>query len=210
MISGLEKKYGSLSGWRKTGHWRSSLKGLMRTLGKSCSSGGKKKEERVKEAARSYLNKASLLSQKITQSLPYLPIMDASDLSIVLLLETYHSLLNKHIDLVERRLLKGEKIPEGEKMFSIFETYTEWLTRGKLRPPVELGKKVNITTDQYQLIVDYQTVDHQSDSDLVLALAARLTPLMKIGSRSFDKGYRHPYNRALLEMVVPYVIMPKK
>ncbi|MDR0572737.1 MAG: hypothetical protein LBG96_01680 [Tannerella sp.] len=33
---------------------------------------------------------------------------------------------------------------------------------------------------------------------------------MKIGSRSFDKGYRHPYNMALLEMVVPDVIMPKK
>jgi hypothetical protein len=33
---------------------------------------------------------------------------------------------------------------------------------------------------------------------------------MKIGSWSFDKGYWHPYNRALLEMVVPDVIMPKK
>jgi hypothetical protein len=106
--------------------------------------------------------------------------------------------------------LKGETIPQEEKMFSIFETYTEWITKGKLRPSVELGKKVNITTDQYQLIIDYLTVDSQSDSALVTALADRLTPIFKIGSWSFDKGYWHPDNRTLLEMVVPEVILPKK
>ncbi|MDR1341663.1 MAG: transposase, partial [Prevotellaceae bacterium] len=115
-----------------------------------------------------------------------------------------------HIDLVSRRLLKGEKIPEGEKLFSIFEPYTEWIAKGKQRPQVELGKKVNITTDQHQLIVSYQTVDHQSDSQLVLALADRLTPLFEIGSWSFDKGYWHPDNRALLALVIPEVILPKK
>jgi hypothetical protein len=53
-------------------------------------------------------------------------------------------------------------------------------------------------------------MDHQSDSELVIALSDRLTPVFKIGSWSFDKGYWHPDNRALLEMVVPQVIMPKK
>jgi hypothetical protein len=118
--------------------------------------------------------------------------------------------LNKHIDLVERRLIKGEVIPQGEKMFSIFETYTEWVNKGKLRPNVELGIKVNITTDQYHLIIDWQTMNHRSDSDIVSALADRLTPIFKIGSWSFDKGYWHPDNGALLETVVPEVIMPKK
>jgi hypothetical protein len=106
--------------------------------------------------------------------------------------------------------LKGETVPQEEKMFSIFETYTEWINKGKLRPNVELGKKVNITTDQYQLIIDWQTMNHQSDSDIVVALADRLAPIFKIGTWSFDKGYWHPDNRTLLEMVVPDVIMPKK
>jgi hypothetical protein len=39
----------------------------------------------------------------------------------------------------------------------------------------------------------------------------RLTSAFKhIGTWSFDKGYWHPDNRTLLEMVVPDVIMPKK
>ena len=52
-------------------------------------------------------------------------------------------------------------------MFSIFEDYTEWVTKGKMRPNVELGKKVSITTDQFNLIVDYQIMEHQSDSEIV-------------------------------------------
>jgi hypothetical protein len=89
-----------------------------------------------------------LLRQKIAQSLPQLPVGDVSDLSIVILLEHYHSLLNKQIDLVDRRILKGEKIQQEEKMYSVFEPYTEWICKGKLRPAVELGRKVNITTDK--------------------------------------------------------------
>jgi hypothetical protein len=53
-------------------------------------------------------------------------------------------------------------------------------------------------------------MNHQSDSDIVVSLADRLTPIFKIGTWSFDKGYRHPDNKALLELVIPEVIMPKK
>jgi hypothetical protein len=210
MLGKLERKYGRLAGWRKIKYWRGNLKSQMRALGKSCGSGGKNKEERVKALAGIYVHTSGLLRDKIKQSLPHLPVSDVSDLATIILLENYHLLLDKHIDLLNRRLLKGEKIPEAEKMFSVFEPYTEWIVKGKLRPGVELGKKVNITTDQYHLIVDYQTVDHQSDSEPVIALADRLSPVFKIGSWSFDKGYWHPDNRALLEMVVPKVILPKK
>jgi hypothetical protein len=92
------------------------------------------------------------LNKKLEGTLPELPIKDASDHSTVLTLEHFMALMGKHIDLVERRILKGEKIPHEEKLFSIFETYTEWVKKGKSRPNVELGKKLTITTDQYNLI----------------------------------------------------------
>lgn len=210
IIEEIEIKHGSILGWRKSKCWRRDLKSLERSLGKASSSGGKNKEIRVKEIAGSYIQKAVMLSDKIKQSLPLLPLSDEKDLKTIILLEYYHKLLDKHIDLVKRRLLKGENIPHEEKMFSIFEPYTEWINKGKLRPNVELGKKVNITTDQYQLIVDYQTMDHQSDSEIVIEMADRLTSIFKIETWSFDKGYWHPDNRALLETVVTDVIMPKK
>jgi hypothetical protein len=210
MIEKMERKHGPVPGWRKSKLWRRDLKSTMRSLGKACGSGGKNKEIRVKELAGSYIKKSLLLSEKITQSQSLFPLTDVFDLATIILLEYYHTLLKKHIDLVERRLLKGEEIPQEEKMFSIFETYTEWINKGKLRPNVELGKKVNITTDQYHLIVDCQTMNHRSDSEIVVALADRLTSVYKVDTWSFDKGYWHPDNRTLLEMVVPNVIMPKK
>jgi hypothetical protein len=41
-----------------------------------------------------------------------------------------------------------------EKLFSIFETYTGWITKGKQNPSVEPGKNFRITTDQFNLIAD--------------------------------------------------------
>jgi len=202
-------KYNNLPGWRKIKSWKSELKGLMRELGKATASGGKGKEQREASAARSYLNKATALYTKLEKELPQLPIVDDQDVALVISLEYFMQLLLKHIDLVERRIIKGETIPHEEKMFSIFETYTEWIKKGKSRPSVELGKKLSITTDQFGLIVDYQIMEHEQDRDIVIALADRLLSKYKIDSWSFDKGYWGKENKQLLQLEIPKVIMPK-
>ena len=118
-------------------------------------------------------------------------------------------LLERHINLVDRRILKGETIPHEEKMFSVFETYTEWITKGKMNPSVELGKKLNITTDQWGLIVDYQIMDAQQDRDIVIEMADRFLPKYKVASWSFDKGYWKKESKEILQLDVPTVVMPK-
>jgi len=202
-------KYNNLTGWRKIKSWKAELKGLMRELGKATASGGKGKEQREASAARSYINKAAALYTKLEKELPQLPIVDNHDLALVISLEYFMQLLLKHIDLVTRRIINGETIPHEEKMFSIFETYTEWIKKGKSRPSVELGKKLAITTDQFDLIVDYQIMDHEQDRDIVIALADRLLTKYKIESWSFDKAYWGKENKQLLQLEVPKVIMPK-
>jgi hypothetical protein len=124
MIQTIEAKHGRISGWRKSGSWRKELKSIVRSLGRACSSGGKNKESRVKSIAETYIHKSILLSTKLKITVPILPVFNAVDLATNMVLEHYHTLLDKHINLVNRRLLNGETIPQGEKMFSIFETYT--------------------------------------------------------------------------------------
>ena len=80
-------------------------------------------------------------------------------------------------------------------MFSVFETYTEWVKKGKMRPNVELGKKLLITTDQYNLIIDYQILNDQQDRDVVIELADRLLSKYNIDSWSFDKGFWKKENK---------------
>ncbi|MGC9344009.1 MAG: ISNCY family transposase [Bacteroidales bacterium] len=208
MVGKFQKKYPWIPEWRKKHDWYRQMKNGMRAVGKACSSGGRNKEQRIKQAVRYYLTKARALQDKLKNS--NLPLLDEMDMLILISLSRYMEFLGKHIDLLERRLIKGEHIPHEEKVFSIFEGYTEWITKGKMNPNVELGKKLAITTDQYNLIVDYRIMDHQSDPEIVKELAGRLTSLFSIKSWSFDKGFWHKENKALLEKCVEKVVMPKK
>lgn len=209
-IAKISKRCPNLSGWRKVKDWRRSLKNGCRSLGKACASGGKHKEQRVKRATQDYLNKAVMLSKKLHHTTITLVTDDLQTLLLALELDRFIELLDKHIDLVTRRLLKGEQIPHEEKIFSIFEQYTEWVNKGKSRPNVELGKKVSITTDHYGLILDHLVMENCVDSQIVIQTADNLLPIYKIASWSFDKGYYHKDNKAYLKEEVTQVVMPKK
>ncbi len=203
-------KYPTTEGWRKANDWFRSLKNLSRAIGKASASGGKGKDERLKRATKKYLKKAISFRKKLEKSKNDLPINEAEDLVNIMALENFMILLNKHINLVDRRIIKGEKIPHKEKMFSIFEEYTEWITKGKQRPNVELGKNLSITTDQYGLIIDYYIMNNESDSEVVLPIADRVLSKYTIQSWSFDKGYWHKDNKWLLKTKIKEVIMSKK
>ncbi len=203
-------KYPSIEGWRKSNDWFRGMKNLSRAVGRASASGGKGKEKRVGGAAKNYLAKATAFRDKLVKSKNSLPVEDLEDLAMAIGLDRFIALMDKHIDLVFRRMIKGEKIPHGEKLFSIFEEYTEWITKGKQRPSVELGKKVSITTDQHGLIIDYHIMENESDSQIVLSTADRILSKYKIYSWSFDKGYYHKDNKWLLGTEVEQVVMPKK
>ena len=209
-INWYRGKYNSISGWRKSGDWYKSLKNLSRAIGRASASGGAGKKAKLLNAAKQYLAKATSFRDKLGECKSALPINDLQDVSKMLELERFIKLMSKHINLVERRLIKDEKIPHAEKIFSIFEEYTEWITKGKQRPNVELGKKVSITTDQYGLIIDYCIMENESDSEIVLSTADRILGKYQIYSWSFDKGYYHKDNKWLLETGVEKVVMPKK
>lgn len=209
MVTKLQEKH-NLSGWRKIKNWRRELKNKMRALGRASASGGKGKADRVKQCAKSYLTKAKALYAKLETNEESFPQTDIVDAVIIMELQRFMRLLKKHIDLLERRIIKGEEIPHQEKMFSIFEQYTEWVTKGKMRPNVELGKKVAITTDQFNLIVDYHIMDNKSDSEIVPGLAVRILPEYKVKSWSFDKGFWNKANKELLSQATETLVLPKK
>ena len=205
----------ALSGWRKAALWQTKLKTLLRICGTIHHGGGAKKHERLEKAVKAYLQKAYALEQKVFASLGELRAQPLSlvEQSMLVEIEYFHEKLIKHLDLIERRVLKGETIPHAEKDFSLFEPHTEWINKGKVSPAVELGHKVLITTDQYSLIVDYKVMDQSSDVKETLPLVDRLLARFGEGSLqswSVDKGFSADEDRQLLELFIPEVIMPKK
>lgn len=206
VIKYFTDKYTSINGWRNLSHWYRCLKNMAREIAQS----SKKNEDKRKELVSGYLKKALLFSQKIKIEKDNLPLIDEIDLIKHLDLDYFLEMLDKHIDLLERRVIKGETIPHGEKIFSIFETYTEWITKGKQHPNVELGKNLQITSDQFHLIADCKTMEHEVDKSTVIPLADRILYRNKVFSWSFDKGFYTKDNKELLSLFVDNLVMPKK
>lgn len=202
-------------GWRKSQFWYRSLKNQFRDLSKTCQSTGKHKKENVKEKATEYLRIARELNDKIgiSKETFYAGITLEKSLQRLLQLDYFQSMLIKHIDLVERRLIKGETIPHEDKLFSIFETHVEWLKKGKANNKVEIGHNILIASDQFDFILYHKVVEKQADVELTIPLADKLISgygETAFKSFSLDKGFWKKENKELLELYFAKVIMPKK
>jgi len=210
MINKLLFNEPTLEGWRKRKNWRKDLKRLFLIVTRTLASTGKGKEQRVEKAVNAYLEMARNLAQKIETFVMETDFNYDKQVEILLNLCYFQSMMIKHIDLVHRRLILKETIPASEKIYSIFETYTEWITKGKMRPNVELGKRLNIATDQFHLIIDWEISNHTADVDMLLPLVDRLISKYEIYSLSSDKGYYKKEYRDLIAMFIPLVVIPKK
>ena len=112
-----QKEY-DLPGWRKLDDWQGRLKGLERAASKACAGGGADKEKRVSSAVSSYLEVAREVSAKVSESLLSLcdKGVEGKDWDN---LAYYHGMLDKHIDLVDRRLLQKQVIPVRKCILSL-------------------------------------------------------------------------------------------
>lgn len=117
----------------------------------------------------------------------------------------------RQIDQIERRVIKGEVIPHADKVFSIFQPHTEWISKGKAGVPVELGVKVCILEDQYQFLLHHQVMQNQSDDQVTVEMvtqAKRRFP--KLSVCSFDKGFHSKDNQIALKEQLELVVLPRK
>ena len=116
----------------------------------------------------------------------------------------------KAFDLVDRRLLKGDKIPHEDKIFSIFEPWVERISKGKAPKPVELGKRTLIATDQCHFAIDWWVADHQQDNQLLLASLDRIRERYQISRCSCDKAFFSKDDVRLIELFDIKSVIPQK
>lgn len=208
------QKEENLSGWRKIKHIRKSIKSTFRATSHQVFKG--KKEALKKQSVKIYLEQTKSLVHRCQAILTNKAGLAFSPVSLLTLvaLQRYTDYALKMIDLTYRRLIKDEIIPAAEKIYSIFEDHTEWITKGKLNKRVELGHLLLITTDAHQFIVDYKVMEGGKDPSQIPALTERIQLKFKdqkIYSHSFDKGFYSKENLAILQQSgIQEVIMPKK
>lgn len=210
----------TMRGWRE---WKSLLKKIHRSLRKiQLVRKGKPKKEAKKEEKRV----AEIDASKIFHLLVH-KILEKANESVVNLLEKASN--DEHLatslkDIISfisktktvsyqliRRVVEDEVIPHSEKIFSVFEEYTEWISKGKAGVPQELGVRIAIVEGDYGFIPHWKIMFQQTDDKVAVELVEETLkkyPLVK--SFSFDKGFWTPRNKKELEKSIETLILPQK
>ena len=84
-------------------------------------------------------------------------------------IEHYCHLGDRVIDQSRRRTLKGEQVPPDEKIYSIFETHTDLIKRGKVQKPIEFGHKIFLAESARGLITQYDVLQGNPSDHLQVA-----------------------------------------
>lgn len=128
-------------------------------------------------------------------------------------LRHYVSLTRRVVWQASERVLEGRKVPNKEKLFSIFEEHTELLVRGKAGKNVEFGHMLHIQQTGEKFISDYEVFEEKP------AEPALLRPAVESHRSLFgcppetltaDRGYWSQETFDDLSLDVKIVSIPKK
>jgi hypothetical protein len=229
MLDGLRKLLGlaatlsqetGISGWRQHNHLLKKGKRLLREIQKTARS-RKDKTERMErlhaeliEQVRAVATRCQKLVEEVmTEAEPiHLVTGDVRD-SLARELKHYLPLTLQVCDLAERRVIKGEKVPNAEKLFSLFETHTQLIHRGKEPNPIEFGRHTVVVEDQLGFILDHRILQvGELEQDVTVPMIAALQERYggSLQVASFDKGFYTPDNVKRLSATVAVACLPKK
>jgi len=207
----------SLSDWRQSKHNIKTLKRLFRKaqqLKRSTSKDEKKKAKRdelIKAAHQEYIDTANMFLGKTRLTMEQGSGGGPKALALAFVIENFVKHAERQIEQIHRRVILDEKIPHSEKVFSIFEEHTEWISKGKAGVPVELGLKVCVLEDQYGFILHHRVMEHETDDQVAVPMIEEgKKKFTSLNSCSFDKGFHSPANQKDLLQHIDNVILPKK
>lgn len=205
-----------LTDWRQSAYNLRQFKKLYRHVQKlkhSTSQDESKRHEKeaaMREAHRVYLEQAQVYLDRANDT--------RSRLEHIVLAEVFLGELDgfmrhaeRQIDQIDRRVLQGQDIPHDEKVFSLFQPHTEWISKGKAGVPVELGLRVCVVEDQHRFILHHQVMERTTDDAIAVSIVEQTRQRFGIlHSVSMDKGFHSKDNQVTLKELAEVVVLPKK
>jgi len=170
-----------------------------------------KRDEAIRSAYEAYLLLTDTFMLKAIMTVEGLRKSAYGDESRLLEIEGFIVHAERQIEQTYRRVTLEEKIPHDEKVFSIFEEHTEWISKGKAGVPQELGLKVCVVEDQYGFILNHQVMQHQTDDQVAVPIIFETKEMFpNLVGCSFDKGFHSKPNQERLRGLLDKVTLPKK
>jgi transposase, IS5 family len=129
-------------------------------------------------------------------------------------IEHYCQLGDRVLDQTRRRVLEGEQVPSDQKIYSIFESHTDLIKRGKTQKPIEFGHKVFLAESAQGLITQYRVLDGNPADE------HHVEPSLQHHQQTFgqapklyagDRGFYSPNNLALCQQAgVAVISIPQR
>lgn len=129
-------------------------------------------------------------------------------------LAAYLPSMRQVADVARRREFEGESVPNGDKVFSIFEPHTELIKRGRRGKPIEFGHKILLSQSAEKFITDYVVLEeNRSDSELLPVVIERHEKIFGVRPEVIagDKGFcpdAETYEQ--LRQEVDYLAVPRR
>jgi IS5 family transposase len=169
-----------------------------------------KKVQAIKDMHENYIALCDGFIVKIEAIIPRLdkPFLYHDQLTLI---EHWIMHAKRQMAQIKQRVIDEIKVPHDEKVFSIFEPQTEWISKGKAGVPVELGIKVCIVEDQAGFILKHQVMRELNDVDIAVDIVNKTNALYPgFSGCSVDKGFHSPENQKQLAQALERCTMPKK
>jgi len=133
--------------------------------------------------------------------------------SLAARLVEFQGLGTRVVSQSRRRVLKGESVPNDQKLFSVFEPHTELLKRGKAGKPIEFGHMIQIQQVKEKFITDYAVYDRKPvEPELLVPALDSHRSLFGVDASCLaaDKGYFEQGTLDKLEQRIDTVSIAKK
>ena len=215
-IKALSNSLG-LPGWGQGSHLLKKVKKLFRKaqqLKRSTSKDDRKREKREQLIIDAHLGYLELVESLIIRAKETLLAVSSPSVVAHLKIQEikkYITHAERQIDQIRRRVVEGETIPHNEKVFSLFEEHTEWISKGKAGVSQELGLKVCVIKDQFGFILHHRVMQKETDDQIAVRIIQETKDRFnQLSECSFDKGFHSPYNQKELAKILDKVILPRK
>jgi transposase, IS5 family len=204
-----------IEGWRQSGHLIKRIKKLKQTIGRIAASKSPRRKDLLQSLYSDLLARVSQVLERACDLVKSTEDKSCSPaiISRIAAIEHWMKLTEQVSDTARRRVLLGEKVPNCDKLFSLFETHTQLYRRGKAGQPNQYGRLVLVYEDGAGFISHYHLMDREATDQEVVVEQTKLAQKKHNGCidrASFDRGFHSDVNEAALNRIIEDIcVLPR-
>lgn len=202
-----------LSGWRQSIHLLKKIKRLHREISRVSSSKKPGKKKQLKKLYGKLLKRAEQLLERADKLVQNAITTDMATLARIEQIRIFIQRTRQVCGTAYRRVILDEKVPNEDKLFSIFEPHTQLYRRGKAGQENQFGRLALICEDGIGFVTHHYLLErNETDADVVVPqtkiVQERLGGAME--EISFDRGFYTEENDEELKKLVSSPCLPRR